>query len=49
MAILKWTGIDGFLRRDAEKAIAVLIYGPDAGTVRDPTPHHVHSGAANNE
>ncbi|MGE3872679.1 MAG: DNA polymerase III subunit delta [Parvibaculaceae bacterium] len=35
MAILKWTGIDGFLRRDAEKAIAVLIYGPDGGTVRE--------------
>jgi DNA polymerase-3 subunit delta len=35
MAILKWTGIDAFLRRDAEKAIAVLIYGPDGGTVRE--------------
>lgn len=35
MAILKWAGIDGFLRRDAEKAIAVLIYGPDGGTVRE--------------
>lgn len=35
MAILKWTGIDSFLRRDAEKAIAVLIYGPDGGTVRE--------------
>jgi DNA polymerase-3 subunit delta len=35
MAILKWTGIEGFLRRDAGKAIAVLIYGPDGGTVRE--------------
>ncbi|WP_119390522.1 DNA polymerase III subunit delta [Taklimakanibacter lacteus] len=35
MAILKWTGIDNFLRRDAEKALAVLIYGPDGGTVRE--------------
>jgi DNA polymerase-3 subunit delta len=35
MAILKWTGIEGFLRRDAGKAIAVLIYGPDSGTVRE--------------
>lgn len=35
MAILKWTGIDGFLRRDAGKAVAVLIYGPDGGTVRE--------------
>jgi DNA polymerase-3 subunit delta len=35
MAILKWTGIDSFLRRDAEKAVAVLIYGPDGGTVRE--------------
>ena len=35
MALLKWTGIDGFLRRDAGKAVAVLIYGPDAGTVRE--------------
>ncbi len=35
MAILKWTGIDGFLRRDAGKAAAVLIYGPDGGTVRE--------------
>jgi DNA polymerase III subunit delta len=35
MAILKWTGIDGFLRRDADKAVAVLIYGPDGGIVRE--------------
>lgn len=35
MATLKWTGIDGFLRRDAERAVAVLIYGPDGGTVRE--------------
>jgi DNA polymerase-3 subunit delta len=35
MAVLKWAGIDGFLRRDAEKALAVLIYGPDGGTVRE--------------
>jgi DNA polymerase III subunit delta len=35
MAILKWTGVDSFLRRDAAKAIAVLIYGPDGGTVRE--------------
>jgi len=35
MAILKWTGIDNFLRRDAEQALAVLIYGPDGGTVRE--------------
>jgi DNA polymerase III subunit delta len=35
MGILKWTGIDVFLRRDAAKAIAVLIYGPDGGTVRE--------------
>jgi DNA polymerase-3 subunit delta len=35
MAILKWTGSDGFLRRDAGKAVAVLIYGPDGGTVRE--------------
>lgn len=35
MAILKWAAIDGFLRRDAQKAVAVLIYGPDGGTVRE--------------
>ena len=35
MAVLKWTGVDNFLRRDAGKAQAVLIYGPDAGTVRE--------------
>src|ERR1051325_2051740 len=35
MTVLKWTGMDGFLRRDAEKATAVLIYGPDGGTVRE--------------
>jgi DNA polymerase-3 subunit delta len=35
MALLKWAGIDGFLRRDVEKAAAVLIYGPDGGTVRE--------------
>ncbi|QIG48198.1 DNA polymerase III subunit delta [Nordella sp. HKS 07] len=35
MAILKWTGLDSFLRRDADTAGAVLIYGPDAGTVRE--------------
>ena len=35
MAVLKWTGVDNFLRRDAEKAQAVLIYGPDGGTVRE--------------
>jgi DNA polymerase III subunit delta len=35
MAILKWTAVDNFLRRDAEKAVAVLIYGPDGGTVRE--------------
>src|SRR4051812_16618714 len=35
MAILKWTAVDNFLRRDAEKAAAVLIYGPDGGTVRE--------------
>ena len=35
MAILKWAGIDGFLRRDAGRAIAVLIYGPDGGAVRE--------------
>jgi DNA polymerase-3 subunit delta len=35
MAVLKWTGIEGFLRRDAAKSVAVLIYGADAGTVRE--------------
>jgi DNA polymerase-3 subunit delta len=45
MAVLKWTGIDGFLRRDAEKAIAVLIYGPDGGTVRERARHLVISVA----
>jgi DNA polymerase III subunit delta len=35
MAILKWTGIDNFLRRDSGQALAVLIYGPDGGTVRE--------------
>jgi DNA polymerase-3 subunit delta len=35
MAILKWAGVEGFLRRDVGKAIAVLIYGPDGGTVRE--------------
>jgi DNA polymerase III subunit delta len=35
MAILKWTAVDNFLRRDAERAVAVLIYGPDGGTVRE--------------
>lgn len=41
MAVLKWTGIDAFLRRDAEKAVAVLIYGPDGGTVRERARHIV--------
>ncbi len=45
MAILKWAGIDGFLRRDAEHAIAVLIYGPDGGTVRERARHLVISVA----
>ena len=35
MAIVKWTAVDNFLRRDGEKAVAVLIYGPDGGTVRE--------------
>jgi DNA polymerase-3 subunit delta len=35
MAVLKWAGIDAFLRRDAAYAVAVLIYGPDGGTVRE--------------
>src|SRR5690349_24836683 len=47
MAILKWTGIDGFLRRDAAKAIAVLIYGPDGGTVRERARQLVISVAGN--
>jgi DNA polymerase-3 subunit delta len=45
MAVLKWTGIDGFLRRDVEKAIAVLIYGPDGGTVRERARQLVISAA----
>lgn len=43
MAILKWTGIDNFLRRDAEQSAAVLIYGPDGGTVRERARHLVIS------
>jgi DNA polymerase-3 subunit delta len=35
MAVLKWTGIEGFRRSGADKAAAVLLYGPDGGTVRE--------------
>jgi DNA polymerase-3 subunit delta len=47
MAVLKWTGIDGFLRRDAAKAVAVLIYGSDGGTVRERATQLVISVAGN--
>jgi DNA polymerase-3 subunit delta len=45
MAVLKWTSVDSFLRRDAAKAQAVLIYGPDGGTVRERARHLVISVA----
>ena len=36
------TASTAFLRRDADKAVAVLIYGPDGGTVRERARQMCH-------